>query len=104
MKNLIYIIILFSIFQFGCGNEKHKRYYTNEENNVYIRDTISIEGCQYFTIFSYGGNCVILHKGNCNNPIHYEYENIKKLNTVDSQKIEYQKYLLLKQKFDKSIE
>lgn len=87
----------------GCGTNGNskKYYYTNDEKYIYVYDTIRIDGCQYFTVSQYGSANMIVHKGNCNNPIHYEYENRKRLDAVDSEKVEYQNYLKLKQRFEK---
>jgi hypothetical protein len=82
MKNLITILIFGSLI--GCAPRRSETNEPTQRNNKFKGETIipyentprgisvqEIDGCQYIYCET-GSGVAIIHKANCNNPIHHE--------------------------------
>lgn len=72
MKKLIIIVALalMSCNREGQAPSKPTKHYVGEFINPL--ETIEIEGCEYL-YGDWGKSTVLVHKGNCKNPIHPEH-------------------------------
>lgn len=61
------IILLFSISIISCSQNKSVK--ENSNNIPHDLETVTLEGCQYYTA-SYSNGMIFEHKGNCNSIIH----------------------------------
>lgn len=100
MKNILILGIL-AVFMFGCGNSDQQKYNvikTGTETtppifsiDLQIVGETTIQGCEYFVIQTYGYE-ILVHKGNCKNPIHHNlFDSIKYVDKIrlDSTKIDF---------------
>ena len=67
MKKILAIILV--AFLCGCDDSVQPMTLTQDSDGREIK-VVTIEGCEYFKLYTYGGNYVYTHKGNCKNPIH----------------------------------
>jgi hypothetical protein len=71
MKRIVFIALL--VLLFGCEErsiEDRKRFVQISDGRELEMKTIKFEGCEYLQFYTYSGNYVLSHKGNCSSPIH----------------------------------
>jgi hypothetical protein len=68
MKKVLGLCLCMVLAVVGCYDSGNK---SQQEPTIFNGiDTVTFEGCEYLSNTRYGV-CVLAHKGNCKNPIHY---------------------------------